>query len=354
MSEGLNENKTEDPTPQRRDRAREEGQVVYSPDLNSAVAIFLVAIAAAWTVPTLAGQLQQLIRNRILNLSGESWSIPATQMAVGWLVSNLWTLTGIAAIAFLAMNLLLSQIQTGFLFTSKPLSPNWEKLNMVQGFQRLWSLDSFVRGMLALVKIGTLSVLTAIVFWNWDQKLMRDTHGPLDHSVRLGWGMLVQLMSSLAVAALTWGLADYGFRWFRNEQKLRMSRDEIKDEQKAENGDPQIRAQIRRMQKEAAQRKTLRDVPQATVVITNPTHYAVALKYQSGTMKAPRVVAKGSGAFARRIAAVARQHGVPVLERKPLTRALYALADVGKEIPLEYFRAVAEILAYVYRLKNAG
>jgi len=354
MAESSNENKTEDPTPQRRDKAREEGQVVYSPDLNSAVAILLVAVAALWLVPALSVHMQQLLTTRILNLSGADWSISATQVAVRWLVSNLWILAGTAAVAFLAVNILLSQIQTGFLITPKPLSPNWEKLDMVKGFERLWSLESLVRGLMAVLKVGTLAIVTTILFYSWLPALQRNSHGRLDHSVQMGWGLIVHLMMSLAGAALTWGIADYGFRWFRNEQKLRMSRDEVKDEQKAENGDPQVRARIRRMQKEAAQRRTLQDVPGATVVITNPTHYAVALQYQSGMMKAPKVVAKGSGAFARRIAETARQHGVPVLERKPLTRALYALAEVGKEIPLEYFRAVAEILAYVYRLKNGS
>lgn len=352
MSEGIDDNKTEDPTPQRRDKAREEGQVVYSPDLNSAVAIFLVAIAAMWLIPTMSLRMQGLLKTRILNLNGDSWSIQATQIAMGWLVSNLWLIAGSASIIFLAANILLSQIQTGFLVTMKPLSPNWQKLDIVQGVQRLWSLDSAVRGLLAVVKVLTLTIITGALFYTWRASILRDTHGALDHSVHLGWDMTVQLMMSLAGAALTWGVADYGFRWFRNEKKLRMTRDEVKDEYKAENGDPQVRARIRRMQKEAAQRKTLKDVPKATVVITNPTHYAVALQYESSMMKAPKVVAKGSGAFARRIAEIARQHGVPVLERKPLTRALYALADVGKEIPLEYFRAVAEILAHVYKLKN--
>jgi len=352
MAEGQNENKTEDPTPQRREKAREEGQVVFSPDLNSAVAIFLVALAALWLVPTIVMQLQNLLQMRILHLSGEEWSIPATQIAMGWLVSNLWKVVGMAAIVFLVINILISQIQTGFLLTFKPLSPNWGKLDLVQGFQRMWSLDSFMRGLLAVIKVGTLTAVSCSIFFTWRRTLLRGSHGGLDQSVHLGWEMIVQLMASLAGAALAWGIADYGFRWFRNEQKLRMSRDEVKDEQKAENGDPQVRARIRRMQKEAAQRKTLLDVPKASVVITNPTHYAVALQYQPGQMKAPKMLAKGSGAFARRIAETARQHGIPVLERKPLTRALYALADVGKEIPVEYFRAVAEILAYVYRLKN--
>ncbi|WP_437226261.1 flagellar biosynthesis protein FlhB [Planctomicrobium sp. SH661] len=352
MSEGFDDNKTEDPTPQRREKAREDGQVVFSPDLNSAVAISLVAVAAIWMVPTMATQMQQLLKSRILNLSGESWGVGSTQMAVGWLVSHLWVVAGTASIVFLGVNLVLSQIQTGFLITTKPLSPNWQKLDLVQGFQRLWSLDSLVKGLLAVVKVATLGCITGVLFFAWQKSIQRDAHGSLEHSVQLGWDMIVQLMTSMAGAALTWGAADYGFRWWRNEQKLRMTRDEVKDENKAENGDPQIKARIRRMQRDAAQRKTLQDVPKATVVITNPTHYAVALRYESGVMKAPKVVAKGSGAFARRIADVAREHGVPVLERKPLTRALYALADVGKEIPLEYFRAVAEILAYVYKLKN--
>jgi len=354
MSEGLDENKTEAPTPQRREKAREEGQVVYSPDLNSAVAILFVAVAALWIVPTMTTQLQQLMTQRILNLNGESWDLAATQIAVGWLVSNLWAIVGTTAIVFVLINILLSQIQTGFLITVKPLEPKWEKLDAVKGFQKIYSLDSVVRGLMTMIKVTTLSVVTGVIFFLWRRSLQRDTHNSLDLSIELGWSMIVQLMMSLAGAAMTWGLADYAFKWFRNEQKLKMSKEQIKDENKSENGDPQIKSRMRQMQKEAAQRKTLKDVPQATVVLTNPTHYAVALRYEPGVMKAPKVIAKGSGAFARRIAETARQNGVPVLERRPLARALYAMADVGKEIPLEYFRAVAEILAYVYKLKNTN
>jgi flagellar biosynthetic protein FlhB len=174
----------------------------------------------------------------------------------------------------------------------------------------------------------------------------------LESSISFGWNMTVQVMLWLSGTAFLWGAADYGFRWFRLEQKLRMSREEIKDESKEEQGDPQLKSRQRKMQREAAQRKSLGDVPRASVVITNPTHYAVALQYLPGQMQTPRILAKGSGAFARRIANVAREHGIPVLERKPLTRALYALGKVGEDIPLEFYRAVAEILAYVYRLKR--
>jgi flagellar biosynthetic protein FlhB len=352
MSEEFNDNKTEAPTPHRREQAREEGQVVFSPDLNSSVTILVVAVAAIWLIPHMAMQMQNLLRVRILNLSGDDWGVAATRMAVGWLVSNLWTIAGTSCIVFVAVNIVLSQVQTGFLITTKPLAPNWNKLNMVQGFQRLWSLDSLVRGLLAMVKVVTLTTVTVLLFLSWHHTIQRDAHGDLAYSVQVGWDMIRQLLMFVAGAALTWGAADYGFRWYRNELKLRMTRDELKEEIKSESGDPHMKARIRRMQKEAAQRKTLQDVPKATVVLTNPTHYAVALQYEAGVMNAPKVVAKGKGAFARRIAEIARENGVPVLERKPLARALYALGEVGKEIPVEYFRAVAEILAYVYKLKQ--
>ncbi|WP_437187024.1 EscU/YscU/HrcU family type III secretion system export apparatus switch protein [Planctomicrobium sp. SH668] len=352
MAESTNDNKTEDPTPHRRETAREDGQVVYSPDLNSAVAIFFVAVASLWMVPLMIGQTQRILSERIVTLDGSDWTVASTQIAGQWFFNHLWGIAGVASVIFLGINLLLSQIQVGFLITPKPLVPKWEKLDMAKGFQKIFSLESVVRGMMAVLKVSTLGIVSCVVCYLWRNTLQKEAHGPVIHSVVLGWEMLIQLMMSLAGTALLWGITDYCFKWYRNEQKLRMSKQEVKDEQKSENGDPQVKSRIRRMQREASQRKSLKDVPRASVVITNPTHYAVALRYESGVMSAPKVIAKGSGAFAKRIAATAREHGVPVLERKPLTRALYALAEVGKEIPLEYFRAVAEILAYVYRIKN--
>ncbi|SFI26250.1 EscU/YscU/HrcU family type III secretion system export apparatus switch protein [Planctomicrobium piriforme] len=346
------QSKTEAPTPRRLERAREEGQIAFSPDLNSSVALLVAAIAAIWVLPLMCSQLQSLLRTRILNLDGGDWTATTTVLSTQWLFNSVWIVAGGLSLAFLGVNIFLSQVQTGFAITTKPLSPNWEKLDPVQGFQRLWSLDSAVRGLLAVIKVGTLTTVVVILYWMWLSPLQESTHGTLDQSVHAGWDMIVQLMLSLAGTAFVLGAADYGFKWYRMQQKLKMSREEVKDEAKEEQGDPQLKGRIRRMQKEAAQRKTLLDVPKASVVITNPTHYAVALLYEPGRMKAPKILAKGSGAFARRIAAVARENGIEVLERKPLTRALYALGKVGEDIPLEFYRAVAEILAHVYRLKQ--
>ncbi len=352
MSGEFDPSKTEAPTPRRLAKAREEGQVAFSPDLNSAAALLVAAIAAIWVLPVMGTQFQEHLKSRILNLDGTTWNEASTYIAAQWLLQNLWVIAGGLTFAFLGINLALSQVQTGFILTTKPLSPNLDKLNPVSGIMRLFSLDSIVRGVMATVKVTTLSCVAVIVFWMWMGAINTGTHGTLQQSVSLGWAMMVQVMLSLAGTAFVWGAADYGIRWFRQYQKLKMSLQEVKDEAKEEQGDPLLKGRIRKMQREAAQRKSLLDVPKASVVITNPTHYAVALQYEPGEMSAPKILAKGSGAFAKRIAQVARDNGIPVLERKPLTRALYALGKVGEEIPLEYYRAVAEILAHVYRLKN--
>lgn len=353
MAEGFDDNKTEAPTPRRRERAREEGQVVFSPDLNSGVALMLLACAAVWLFPRIAEQLGQMLAQRVNLLDGREWGAAPTVIAGRWLGENLWLVAGGFALCFLSLNMLLAQVQVGFLITFKPLEPNWERLNVVSGLQRLWSWDGGMRGLTSLLKMSSLLAVTAALLWKWNADLQLHTHGELRESVALGWEFLRQLMLCMAGMTLLWGILDYGFKWFRLEQKLRMSREDIKDEHKDEEGDPHMKARIRKLQRESGQRRTLKDVPKASVILTNPTHYAVALRYEPG-MKAPRVVAKGTGSFARQITRIAREHSIPILERKPLARALYALADVGKDIPLEFYRAVAEILALVYRMKNSA
>ncbi len=170
----------------------------------------------------------------------------------------------------------------------------------------------------------------------------------------LGSAIAVKVLWSAAGAALAIGAADYGWHLWRREKRLMMSKEELKQEMKEDGGDPHQKARMKKMAREMTKRKGLKDVPTATVVLTNPTHYAVALRYDRSTSAAPIVVAKGSDALARQIARIARKHGVPVLERKPLTRALYKYVEIGKEIPPEFYQTVAEILAFLYRQKRAG
>ena len=159
---------------------------------------------------------------------------------------------------------------------------------------------------------------------------------------------------AIAAAMVVIGLLDYLFQRWRHEQDLKMTRRELEEERKEEEGDPHMRARIRKLQREVGQRRMMQDVPNATVVITNPTHIAVAIQYERGLMSAPKVVAKGADLLAMQIRQIAERHDVPVLERKPLARALYLAVDVGEEIPAEFYHAIAEILAYIYRLSRAA
>ena len=177
---------------------------------------------------------------------------------------------------------------------------------------------------------------------------------PLRQAIRSTWGLAVEVGIAVAGALVVVGICDFLYQRWQHEEDLKMSLQDLKEEKKQDEGDPQVKSRLRKLQRDAARLRMLQDVPSASVVLTNPTHFAVALRYEQGVSKAPKVVAKGEGLLAKRIARIAREHGVTVLERKPLTRALYASAEVGQEIPDTLFRAVAEVLAYVYRLQRGG
>ena len=174
----------------------------------------------------------------------------------------------------------------------------------------------------------------------------------LSTAVGITWDMTVRLALVAGGAMVVLGAADYAFKWFQLEQKLRMSKQDLIEEHKKEEGDPQIKARIRKLGRELSQRRMMKSVPTATVVITNPTHLAIALRYDKTIHSAPRVVAKGAGHVAKRIVEMARSHAVPVIEKKPVAQALFKAVKVGQDIPMALFQAVAEVLAFVYRLRN--
>ena len=352
MTEEFDQNKTEDPTPRRRERAREEGEVLFSPDLTSGVALLTMTFLAYLFGSQFVTLLSQPMEESFAQLRRLNWGVVETTAAAQWFLSRAMTTAGIVGGLSIVVALGMTQVQSGLTFTTKPISPNWEKISPTKGWTRLLSADSFFRGGLSLLKVGS-SVMIAIVCLSLSFVAIRKLAALVATSaINSGSEVVVQLLLILACGSLVWGAVDYAFKRYRHELKLKMSKQEVKDEQKDDQGDPQIRARMRRAQLESLQRQALKDVPRATMVITNPTHYAVALKYETGQMNAPVVIAKGKDLFARRIGAVAREHGVPVLERPPLTRAIFAMADIGDEIPVEFYRTIAELLAQVYRIKH--
>jgi len=254
---------------------------------------------------------------------------------------------GIVLAAALAANL----VQVGFLFTAKPLAPDLDRINPVSGLGRLLS----VRGLLRLVDgLLKLAVVGLVVFWTlWAERVrLVELSGRGFEQIL---GVAVDLMSLLsiraAVALLVLALFEYGVQRWQHERDLRMSKQEVREELRRYEGDPRIRERRRAIQQQLALQRMLLGVPQATVVVTNPTHLAVAIRYEK-SMEAPVVVAKGAEQLARRIRESALDHAIPVVERKDLARSLYGSVDVGQSIPPGLYQAVAEILAYVYRLKG--
>ncbi|QDU40245.1 Flagellar biosynthetic protein FlhB [Maioricimonas rarisocia] len=352
MADEFDPNKTEAPTPRRREESRKEGRVVYSPDVSAAVLIFAGALALTMTGPRFGRSLLAVLRDGLHGIGRTDWGTAETLMSSRWVFGHSVGICGGLILGLMALGLLVGLLQAGFLFTLKPLAVNFGKLDPVNGMSKLFSLDSLMRGGLSVLKVsGCMLAAGWILAANWNA-LRAGSRGSLLDGVSAAWDLATTLLLVISGALLALAVIDYVFRWIRHEQRLKMTREEVKDEQKQDTGDPQVRSRLRKLQKEAASRRSLRDVPDATVVVTNPTHYAVALKYESGRTSAPVVVAKGTDMMARRIRTIAEENGVPVLERKPLARALFKFVDVGQEIPFEFYRAIAELLAQVYRIKK--
>jgi flagellar biosynthetic protein FlhB len=227
-------------------------------------------------------------------------------------------------------------------------------LSPVRGWERLRSGESLQRALWAVLRFGGFLAIAATFLAVFGDRIVSSGMGTPGRLMRTSWRFSLSMVALLGGMSLVLGLADYVTRWLRHEAQLRMTRAELKQELKEDQGDPQIRATIRRLQRERLKRRSLREVPQATLVLTNPTHVAVALRYDPGSVRAPRVLAKGTGELAQRIKQIARLHDVPVVENPPLARALYKSVEIQQEIPVEYYRAVAEILARLFRERSAA
>ncbi len=345
--------KTEAPTPRKRQRAWEQGQVATSAELNTGV-VLLAGSALLWLLgPAMAATMLHMFHWHMLHLY---WP----ELAVHWagrsiraaLLSGLQA-TGVFLLAVLLVGLLTGLLQTGFNFSLQKLQPRWGRLSPSEGWRRLWSLQSALRGLFATAKAAVVIAFSIWILNGRAEEVGAIMQGTLADAAAAGWSICLRLSMAIAAVLVLIGLLDFGYQRLRLEQSLRMTKQELKEELREEEGDPHMRARLRKVQRELAQRRMMQEVPRASVVVTNPTHLAVALRYDRGSMPAPKVVAKGKGYLAKRIVQVARRHAVPVVQRRPLAEALYRAVEVGQEIPFVLYQAVAELLAYVYRLRSA-
>ena len=352
MAEENDQEKTEAPSQQRLDKAREEGQVPQSRELATFVVLMTGGAALWWMAQGLGQTLSGVVRSSLQfdpGIARDSSHVMA-QLSEQFFTATLALAPFLALIvlATLAAPLLLR----GWLFSTKAFMPDFKRLNPLTGIQRMFSTQSLVELVKSLAKVGLLGVIAGWLIWsNLDSIFSLSLEAPATAVKHMGDLIgKVFLLASGAIIFIV--MLDTPYQLWSYTRKLKMTKEELRQEAKESEGDPHIKARIRAQQREMARHRMMAAVPTADVVVTNPTHYAVALKYSEGKMGAPRVVAKGADAVAAHIRELAAENKVPLLEAPPLARALFRHTELGDEIPATLYAAVAEVLAYVFQLRH--
>ena len=352
MAEGNDQEKTEAPSQQRLEKAREEGQVPQSRELATFVVLMTGGAVLWWMAQSLGQTLSGIVRG---GLQFDSGIARDSSHVMAQLSSQFYT-AALALAPFLAMMVLATLasplLLRGWLFSTKAFFPDFKRMNPLTGIKRMFSTQSLVELVKSLAKVGLLGVVAGWLIWsNLDAIFSLSLEAPAT-AVR-HMGDLIGKVFLLASGAIIFIVVlDLPYQLWSFTSKLKMTKEELRQEAKESEGDPQIKARIRAQQREMARHRMMAAVPTADVVVTNPTHYAVALKYSEGKMGAPRVVAKGADAVAAHIRELAAQNKVPLLEAPPLARALFRHTELGDEIPATLYAAVAEVLAYVFQLRH--
>jgi flagellar biosynthesis protein FlhB len=341
--------RTESPTQRRREESRERGQVAHSADLSSA----LVLLGALGALNFLGGriftQLAAMTADLLDVSDAPAWDIGQVGQTFRTCLWGTATIL-VPLLATIMVSAILSNLlQTGLLFTGEPLKPNLSKISPLAGLKRMFSRRSLVRLGMSMGKVAIVGAVGYVTIAGGIERILATSGMAYQQVVTLAGEMVLALCLRIAVVLLVLALLDYIFQRWQHEQDLMMTRQELKEDLKRMEGDPQIRARRQRVARQLAMQRMSREVPRSTVVVTNPTHLSVALLYHED-MNAPKVVAKGSDLMAIRIRQIAAASGVPIVERKPLAQALYKSCDVGDEVPVSLYKAVAEVLAYVYEL----
>jgi flagellar biosynthetic protein FlhB len=345
------DSKTEDPTQKRLDEALERGDVAKSQEINT----WFVIAGATLVISTFSGSVGSSLLTPMRNLIANSWMIKTDGRSLIALTQQI-ELAVIAAIGVPLLMLVLAAIagnmlQHRLVWSAESLKPKLSKISPGAGAKRIFGKQAaanFVKGILKLVALG--AVMTMILWPEWHRL---EAMVKLDPSVMLGvtTSLTVQLLGAVVAALAIVAIADYLFQYRSWFQRQKMSLQEIKEEFKQSEGDPHVKAKIRQLRQARSKKRMMAAVPKASVVITNPTHYSVALSYERG-MTAPICVAKGADNLAFKIREIAREHDIPIVENVPLARSLYATVEVDQEIPVEHYHAVAEVIGYVMRLKR--
>jgi flagellar biosynthetic protein FlhB len=344
--------KKHEATDYRRQKAREEGNVARSQDLSSAALLLAGVMLLDFTGPELFRAMSTIVTEEItkpieMHIDARTAVVDFTRMVARGSLAMLPLMGGV-----LVTSLVVHFAQVGPLWLPDKLGFDLSRINPISGFSRLFTIVNASRLGFGLIKIGLVGGMLLMGVWSRWETMLSLGSATIETVGQFVWTTMIELCRNVAGALLILSAIDYGFQRWKYEQDLMMTDEELREEMKMMQGDPQIKSRRRRVQRELAQQRLQADVPKADVVVTNPTELAIALKYDPLTMRAPIVLAKGASLVAARIRKIALENGVPIIERKPLAQALFKQVDVGQPIPVTEYAAVAEVLKYVYQVQG--
>ncbi|WP_227002710.1 flagellar biosynthesis protein FlhB [Salicibibacter kimchii] len=350
FAEAGGQEKTEKATPKKREDTRKKGQVAKSNDVNTAV-ILLSVFILLFAYAAVPGQfLHDIFTEMYINYMGMDFSIENVMALFLDLIFEVAIVLLPIFLAVLMAGVVASMLQVGVLFAPEAIKPKLSKINPLKGVKRIFSARAIVELVKAFLKIFLVGLLSFGIIWIYADELLQLALMDVVEGFQLVAWLTGVIGIACALLLLLLSVPDYVYQRYDHEKQIRMSKQEVKDEHKKMEGDPQIKAKRQQRAKEMATQRMMQEVPKADVVITNPTHFAVALQYDGEVMAAPTVIAKGADYTALRMRQVADLNEVPIVENKPLARSLHDGTDIGQEVPEDLFRAVAEVLAYVYRI----
>jgi len=352
MAEESGQEKTEDPTPKRLREAREKGDIPRSKELNATVLLLAAAMAAVVFGPQVASSFAaiffdnfQVERATIFDTSEMMWQLGRSMADGFWAV--VWVLV-VLLIAAIVGPIALG----GWNFSTDAIQPKGSRMDPIAGIGRMFSLKSLVELLKAIAKFLVVAAAAILVLWFMKAELMSLAAQQVEPAMAHAVEMLIWAFLVISSTMITISMVDVPYQIYDHTQKLKMTLQEVKDEMKNTEGKPEVKGRIRQLQREIAQREMMSQIPEADVVITNPTHYSVALKYDPEGGRAPYVIAKGVDFIALKIREIAKEHEVPILTAPPLARSIYHTTEINEEIPAGLFKAVAQVLAYVFQLQQ--
>ncbi|TMU87772.1 flagellar biosynthesis protein FlhB [Bacillus sp. BHET2] len=344
--------KTEKATPKKREDAKKKGQTAKSQDVNTAIILLAVFLFLTFSASYIGNIVFDLFHQTFQEYMLMELTENTVQVITMDIMKEVALLLGPIMLVALLAGLVSNYIQVGVMFTTEPLQPKLEKIDPIKGFKRIFSIRAIVELLKSILKISFVGAITFVILWMNIEQVLSLSFKSVGDSLATMASLTVQMGIAASLALLFLSLFDFLYQRYDFEKNIRMSKQDLKDEHKNIEGDPLIKSKIKQRQREMAMRRMMQEVPDADVVITNPTHFAIALKYDENKMDAPFVVAKGVDYLAQKIKYIANENEIVMVENRPLARSLYESAEIGDAVPEEFFKAVAEILAYVYRIKN--